>query len=109
MEKATASHIMKVINEDDFYKGRVSVMKIGELLFFTCPAELFTEYAKRIAAKFPDNPVIDVQLANDSIGYLPTKEAIEHGGYSTLIFSTVTNSDGGEIFVEKTIKLLKQL
>lgn len=109
IEKAKASHIMKVINEDDFYNSKANVMKIGELLFFTCPAELFTEYAKRIATRFPHNPIIDVQLANDSIGYLPTKEAVEHGGYSTMIFSTVTTPAGGEIFVGETINLLKQL
>lgn len=109
IEKAKASHIRKVINEADFYKAKVSVIKIGELLFFTCPAELFTEYAKRIAVQFPHYPIIDVQLANDSIGYLPTREAVEHGGYSTMIFSTVTTPEGGEVFVRETIDLLKRL
>ncbi|MBR2972723.1 MAG: hypothetical protein IKC41_00790 [Clostridia bacterium] len=108
-EKAAATHILKVINAGDFYKSRVSVMKIADLLFFTCPAELYTEYAKRISTRFPDNPVFDIQLANDSLGYLPTKEAIERGGYSTKLISTVTPPEGGDLFVDETVNLLKQL
>lgn len=106
--KAKAKHVLKVVNEDDFYNGRVSVLRIGKLLFFTAPVELFTEYAKRIVARFPENPVIDIQLTNDSLGYLPTKEAVEHGGYSTFIFSTVTTPEGGEKYVREIIELLKE-
>ncbi|MBQ7235633.1 MAG: hypothetical protein IJX03_00560 [Clostridia bacterium] len=73
-----------------FYKAYSSVLRIGNLLFYTTPCELFSEYAKRINTKFKQNPVIDVQLTNDCIGYLPTKEAISHGGYSTEIGSRVT-------------------
>lgn len=110
IERATAGHILKVWNgKQDIYKGRVSVMNIGKLLFFTAPVELFTEYAKRICVKFPGHPVFDIQLTNDSLGYLPTKEAIEHGGYSTLIFSTTTSAEGGEIYVDEITKLMKEL
>lgn len=104
--RPTVSHVRKVIREGDFYRSKVSAVKIGDLLIFTCPAELFTEYAKRIAVRFPQNPVIDVQLANDSLGYLPTKEAVAHGGYSTLIFSTVTTPEGGELLVREVSKML---
>ena len=106
--KAKAKHVLKIIKESDFYDGKISVLRIGDLLFFTSPLELFTEYAKRIVVRFPENPVVDIQLTNDSLGYLPTREAIEHGGYSTDIFSTVTTPEGGEKYVSEIIELLKQ-
>ena len=110
IEKAKATHVLKVTKEkQDTYKGRVSVMNIGKLLFFTSPAELFTEYAVRICVKFPGYSVFDIQLTNDSLGYLPTKEAIEHGGYSTMIFSTITSPEGGEIYVNEITELIKKL
>ena len=107
--EAKAKHTLKVINEDDFYGAKISVLRIGKLLFFTAPFELFTEYAKKIVVRFPENPVVDIQLTNDSLGYLPTNEAIEHGGYSTCIFSTVTTPEGGEKYVSEVIELLRQL
>ncbi|MBO4897070.1 MAG: hypothetical protein J5590_02075 [Clostridia bacterium] len=109
IKKAQAAHSVKAAAAEDFYKARVSVLRIGEMLFFTAPAELFSEYAKRITAKFPKNPVFDVQLTNDTLGYLPTAEAIEHGGYSTMIFSTVTTPEGGEKFVNEITSMLKEL
>ena len=95
--------------EYKYYSGRVNLLRVGQLLFFTAPAGLFAEYANRIRSSFPTYPVIDVQLTNDSLGYLPTEEAVKHGGYSTMIFSTTTTPEGGQIFVEETVKLLKKL
>lgn len=100
--------IRKLLNEQpQYYDAKVAVMKIADILFFTAPMEVFSEYSKRIAMKFPENPIFDVQLTFDYMGYLPTKEAIEHGGYSTDIFSTVTGADGGEMYVEEISKLFK--
>ena len=109
MKKAQAAHSVKAAAAEDFYKARVSVLRIGDMLFFTAPAELFTEYAKRISAKFPQNPVFDIQLTNDTLGYLPTADATEHGGYSTMIFSTLTTPAGGEKFVNEITEKLREL
>ena len=110
IDKAIYTHTLKLKDIDyKYYSGRVNLLRVGELLFFTAPAELFVEYANRIRAAFPGYAVIDVQLTNDSLGYLPTAEAVQHGGYSTMIFSTTTTPEGGNLFVEETVKLLKKL
>ncbi len=93
----------------DTYKAQVFGIKIGDILFFTAPAELFCEYSKRIMMHFPDNPVISIQLANDYIGYMPTKEAVDAGGYSTDIFSALTTPDGGEMYINRVTDLLNKL
>lgn len=83
--------------------SQINAIIIADLLFFTAPAELFSEYGKRIRSCFPGYAVFDIQLSNDNMGYLPTREAIEHGGYSTLAFNTLTDADGGELLVD-TVK-----
>jgi hypothetical protein len=107
------ANAMRVLNayeiKEKFYKARSSVFSMGKLLFYTTPCELFTEYAKRINTSFSQNPVIDVQLTNDYIGYLPTIEAIKHGGYSTEISSRATTSVGGEVLIERVTEMLKEL
>ena len=95
--------------KEKFYNARSSVFSMGKLLFYTTPCKLFTEYAKRINTSFSQNPVIDVQLTNDYIGYLPTIEAIKHGGYSTEISSRATTSVGGEVLIERITEMLKEL
>lgn len=103
------AHIQRLLEEKrEFYTAKVSALKIADVLIFTAPMELFSEYSKRICMQFKSNPIFDVQLADDSLGYLPTKEAIEHGGYSTDIFSCLTTADGGEMYVSEVTKLLKR-
>lgn len=91
------------------HTAQLNAIKIADLLFFTAPAELFTEYAKRIRGCFSEYALFDIQLSNDNMGYLPTKEAIAHGGYSTLVFNTLTDATGGELFVATVKDMLQQL
>ncbi|MBE6930987.1 MAG: hypothetical protein E7463_12000 [Ruminococcaceae bacterium] len=91
------------------YEAPVSALSIGNVLLYTAPCELFCEYAQRIASHFPRRAIIDVQLANDCLGYLPTQEAIDHGGYSTLLMSTVTTPAGGELLIETVCAMLDTL
>ncbi len=109
-KKIMSVRVRELLREKiEFYPAKVNVLRIADVLFFTAPMELFAEYAKRIYARFPQNPVFDVQLTNDCLGYLPTAEAIEHGGYSTGIASTLTGADGGELFVDEMIRLLQEV
>lgn len=110
MQLMKHAHIKRLFEDSrDFYKAKVSVVKIADVLIFTAPAELYCEYSRKISTQFPNNPMFDVQLTDDSLGYLPTKEAIERGGYSTDIFSCLTTAEGGEIYVEETKKLLREI
>ena len=91
------------------YRARISAVKLGDAVLYTAPAELFAEYTARITVRFRERALFDVQLAQDCMGYLPTKEAIEHGGYSALIFNNVTDDRGGELYVEEATALIRQL
>ena len=85
-------------------------LRVGDIAFITNPFEMYIEYADRIRAACPEAQVIDVQLAGDDcLGYLATQKAIDAGGYSTMIFSCYFDAKGGEMAVEKSIALIKEL
>ncbi len=109
-DRVLYEYVKKCLEQNlKYYKAPVFGVKIGEIMFFTAPCELFTEYSKRIVMGFPHNPVISMQLVNDCMGYLPTKEAIKGGGYSTHIFSALVSPAGGEKYVKTMLSLLNEL
>ncbi len=105
--ESDARHI-KLFTEGNIkeYGAKASVVMLGRTVLFTAPAEIYTEYAKRIIAKFQGYDIIDIQLTHDCIGYLPTEEAIAHGGYSTSYSSALCDGIGGEIYVFEMEKLI---
>jgi len=105
-----AREILKVDSlEEKTYNAPCNILKIGDIIIFTAPCEMFCEYAKLIQTQFKDLCLIDVELCNDCMGYIPTKEAIEKGGYSTGIMSCITDHTGGEIYVNEIKKVISKI
>jgi len=110
MDFSESSHVIRMWEEKPTeYRTFVSAVRLGNNLIFTAPVELFAEYAARISMQFREYRMFDIQLAQDYMGYLPTEKAIQHGGYSTYHFSTVSGPEGGEYYVKETLNLLRQL
>ena len=62
----------------------VQALRAGDLCFLAVPGELFSEFAAwfREASPLPLTAV--VSIANDSVGYLPTDEAVPQGGHEVM-------------------------
>jgi neutral ceramidase len=73
----------------------------------TLPSEIFVNLGLAIKAASPFKTTLVVELANDSVAYIPTRQAFEEGSYE------VTNSrverGTGEKLVEAAVGLLKDL
>jgi neutral ceramidase len=73
----------------------------------TLPSEIFVNLGLAIKAASPFKTTLVVELANDSVAYVPTKQAFLEGSYE------VTNSrverGSGEKLAEAAIGLLKEL
>lgn len=87
----------------------IHALRLGKAVFITNPFECFTEYADRIAGMLPDTDLYDVQLTDQYHGYLPTQTAVYGGGYSACIYNGVCAPETGDVLVEQSVKLLKQL
>jgi hypothetical protein len=75
----------------------------------TVPGELFCDLGKRIKAESGFDITFVVELANGCVGYLPTLEAFDGGGYETdLARSSKLIPEAGNMVVEKAIGLLKE-
>lgn len=94
---------------DAVYTSRISCVILGDIVFLTSPFELYTEYADRMRALLYDNVVFDVELANDEMGYMPSRDALSHGHYTANIFNCVSGPDGGELLIEESVALAKSL
>lgn len=68
----------------DEVTSEVQALRAGDLVFATVPGELLSEYTRifREASPLPVTAV--VSIANDSVGYLPTDEAVPQGGHEVV-------------------------
>ena len=59
----------------------VTTWQMGDLVFCFIAAEIFAETAIRLQAAFPDKTIAVAGYASPLVGYLPTDEALQEGGY----------------------------
>jgi hypothetical protein len=66
------------------------------------------ELGLEIKEKSPFKHTFVVELANDYVGYIPTRIAFEEGGYETLnARSSKVAPEAGELVVENVLDMLK--
>jgi neutral ceramidase len=56
-------------------------LRFGDAVFCSAPGELFVEWGKQMKQWSPHPYTFIAELANDSVGYIPTFEAFRRGGY----------------------------
>ncbi|MHB8995968.1 MAG: hypothetical protein ACYC63_12050 [Armatimonadota bacterium] len=83
----------------------VQTLKIGDLALFGIPGEYFVEYGMELREKSSAAHSFVVELANDSIGYIPTPQAFDEGGYEGT--SARFARDTGPIMAETVLELLQ--
>lgn len=106
--KSAKDHWPLMIAEESPVEVRVNVLKLGDAAICTNPSEFYVEHGLEIKKHSPARVTIISQLTDGYVGYVPTKEAFTHGGYSTWpAASSKLNEDAGDIIVETTIEQLK--
>ena len=90
------------------YETEIHVLRIGDAVICTNQFELFTDYGIRIQARSKALQTFVVQLAGPGT-YLATEKAIRGGGYSAVCQSNIVGSEGGQILVERTVKLIDEM
>jgi hypothetical protein len=86
----------------------VQVIALGDrMAFVSLPGEIFVELGLAIKKASPFPNTIIVELANGSIGYIPTKRAFAQGNYE--VVSARCAEGSGELLVETALRLLQQV
>lgn len=88
---------------------RVNATRLDGVALVSLPFEMYVGYADRIRVHFPQALIFDVELTSENLGYLPTREAIAGGHYSANIFNGVCDADGGDVFVDKCVGVIRSL
>jgi hypothetical protein len=85
------------------------VLRIGDVAMATDPFELFLDFGIRIQARSKALQTLNVQLACNYNGYLPTQRAIEGRSYGAEVASNLVGPEGGQALVNRTIELIDEL
>lgn len=87
-------------------------VRLGDAAFITSRFEYFLDFGVRIKARSPAAQTFIIQLTADKYGsgtYLPTERAMAGKGYSGGVYDNEVGPEGGQVIVEETVKVLKEL
>jgi neutral ceramidase len=88
----------------------LQAMRIGEVYLVAVPAEFFTALGLEIKSRSPYRHTFVCGLSNDYVGYTPTREGFELGGYQTWTgLHSFSEVGTGEKMVEECLALLGEL
>ena len=73
----------------------------------TLPGEMFVEYGLTIKNFSPFANTLIVELANNSVSYVPNKKAFSQGGYE--VENSRLAPGGGEMLAAAAIQMLNEL
>lgn len=86
------------------------VVRFGDAVFCSAPGELFVEWGFEIKKWSPFPYTFIAELANDSVGYIPTYEAFRRGGYeATPVVSVKLSQALGQMVCDANFRSLQKL
>ena len=90
-------------------EAEVMALRIGDTGLAALPGEVFCEFGMDIKTRSPAAHTMVTELANDAIGYLPTGEAFDQGGYESTPGTTFHERDAGGRITASAVKQLALL
>jgi len=92
------------------YPVEVQALRMGDSVIVSAPGELFVEWGLEIKKWSPHEHTFIAELANDSIGYIPTWEAFRRGGYETTpVVSVKLSPATGQLIADAGFRLCQKL
>lgn len=95
------------MREESPTRVRLSVLRVGDAAICCNPAELYCEFGLAIKERSPARATLVAELADGWCGYVPTPQAVRHGGYSAQASGvTWLVPEAGWTIVRRTRELL---
>ena len=109
LERVEAYKVLDVAaREGKPIEAEVQVIALGDdLAFVALPGEIFVELGLAVKQGSPFRHTIIAELANGSVGYVPTRHAYAEGNYEPVSARCAAGS--GEKIAETAVRLLKEL
>jgi hypothetical protein len=112
IEKLYADILFQQVNErqqkpKELNPVELQAIRIGNCALITFPGELLVEIGLKIKEQSPFQYTYVIGYANGYVGYLPTKQAFEEGGYEAVASHFAPESE--EIVIEESLELLRSL
>jgi len=109
-EKFYAEDLLHLAGTEEEIGTEVQVVALGDAALVGLPGEVFVELGLEIKRRSPFGRTFVVELADDYVGYVPTREAFREGGYEVMTARTSKLAPGaGETMVEAALELLGRL
>ncbi len=100
----------RMMREESPVEVRVNVVRVGDTVLCTSPAELYSEFALEIREALPSRVTLIGELTDGFCGYVPTPTAFTRGGYTTwACITSKLSPDAGGMIVEATKELFAQI
>ena len=109
LAKAYAARLIRLHEGPDTVDLKIQAIRIGELSIVTLPFEVFAEIGLRLKEKSPFEDTFVVELANGALGYLPTVEQHEFGGYETWMGTCRVQKDANVILEKALFEMFAEL
>jgi len=107
LDRVKAEKVMHVYErKGKDLQAEIQILTVGPVAFVAIPGEYFVELGIRIQKESPFPYTFIVELANDDLGYIPTRKGFEEGGYEPT--STMLAPGSGEKIADKAIELLNR-
>lgn len=78
-----ARGVQRVADMPESFTSEVQCLRIADSAWVGMPGEIFVEIGETLRTASPAGETFVVGLANDSLGYFPTDQAFQEGGYET--------------------------
>lgn len=107
-EALFASEALKLAARGKFAEDvEVQVMRLGQATLLALPVELFVEYQLRLKQEGPLPHSLLIGYANSYLGYVPTPEALQQGGYEARPMSwSKLGPEAGDVLIRTGLELL---
>jgi len=102
---------MKILRIHDMnnepIEAEILTLGLGDACIVALPGEIFVELGLAIKEKSPYKHTLVLTLANNSIGYIPNKEAFNYGAYEVEV-SMIAEGEG-EKLVESSLRQMEKM
>ena len=103
-----AKNVLKMHPEGEL-KTELQAIRIGGLICVGIPGEPFVEIGLRIKSSSKADLTMIIGYANDVIGYIPTAEAYDEGGYEVTFPVCIVERNSADVIVREALDMIETL